>query len=142
MGGSVNSSETSDRALKSRVLVVGVGLGLLMAAGAWFFASSQPQQSAQSQEATRAQGAAGHSGPGGNRSWKNAEEVIEAFQGTRVGNQTVPEACEKNGGSSMSRCLARLARQGISPGPTDTVRDVAKRHSLQPLQVVQVMLLD
>ena len=76
------------------------------------------------------------------REWRTPHEVSEAFAGTRVGNQTVPEACEKNGGDTLARCLARLARVGITPGPTDTIKDVAKRYDKPPIEVVQLMLID
>ncbi len=84
----------------------------------------------------------GASPTGGSRVWKDAQEVAEAFAGMRVGNQTLPEVCEKHGGSSMGKCLERLAKKGFKPLPTAIVKDLSKGHAMEPMEIVQIMLLD
>ncbi len=69
------------------------------------------------------------------------DDVFERFDGTGVGKKTVSEACAM-GGEKVSRCLLRLEHQGFDADPNDTLKIVANRGSVRPIQILQTMLVD
>ncbi len=70
-----------------------------------------------------------------------ADDVFERFEGTGVGQKTVSEACAM-GGEEISRCLFRLERQDLDANPNDTLKTVANREGMRPIQILQKMLVN
>ncbi|MDD3449740.1 MAG: DUF4405 domain-containing protein [Gammaproteobacteria bacterium] len=68
------------------------------------------------------------------------EAVEERFTGTGVGRKSVAELCAETG-TDPALALQRLRAAGIKAAPEETARNLADRHGLQPIQVLQVMLI-
>jgi uncharacterized membrane protein len=70
-----------------------------------------------------------------------AEAVEEQFEGTGVGRKTLAEIIEITG-VDPETAVRRLAGMDITAGADETLRQIADRHDLAPIQVLQTVLVE
>ncbi len=69
-----------------------------------------------------------------------AEAVEEQFEGTGVGRKTLAEIIDITG-VDRETAARRLAGTDIEAGADETLRQIADRHNLAPIQVLQTILV-
>ena len=70
-----------------------------------------------------------------------AEAVEEQFEGTGVGRKTLAEIIDITG-VDRETAARRLAGTDIEAGADETLRQIADRHNLAPIQVLQTILVE
>ena len=68
-------------------------------------------------------------------------ETVEAdFEGTGIGRRTLAEICG-NVGIDLATARARLTAAGIETADGETIRSIADRHDMGPIDVLKTMLI-
>ena len=68
------------------------------------------------------------------------ETIEEEFEGAGVGRRTMAEICG-NAGVDLATARARLIAAGIEAGDRETMRSVADRYDMAPIDVLKTMLI-
>lgn len=77
--------------------------------------------------------------PGRQQSWTD-QSVEERFSGSGIGRKTLAEVCETLA-IELPQCLAKLQAAGVDADADETARQVANRHSLNPIDLVKRLLV-
>lgn len=69
------------------------------------------------------------------------DDVFERYEGTGVGRRTVAEACAM-AGEEIERCMSRIEHLDWSAVEDDSLKAIAAREGLRPIQILQGLLVD
>ncbi len=68
------------------------------------------------------------------------ERVEELFAGSGVGRKKLPEICSEQG-LKLTDVMERLEKAGIKPDKDDTLKKIAERNGINPLEVLKTILV-